>query len=150
MKHKKLILTLLLTLFLVAVSSSLMADSGSHAHQREFIKKLLSKDVNPFIAIVAMLVPITAIAGTVVFGTLFVKWWHQRRMLMIEKGMVEQSLDKYRLNSLLWGIIALAIGAGVLIQKLIVNRPPKGGVVLLLIGAGLLIFRKIISGKDYK
>lgn len=65
---------------------------------------------------------------------------------MIEKGQIEHSLDKYRLNSLLWGILALAAGGGITVQALIVQRPPAGGIVLLFIGAGLLIFRRLLSG----
>ena len=145
MKNKTLKILLVITALMIVAGSSLFAGNPHFT-----IKDILSKNVNPFIAIVAFLIPITAIAGTIVFSSLFIKWWHQRKLLMIEKGMIEQSLNKYRLHSLLWGIILFAVGSGIIAQQLIIGRQLKGGIVVLSIGAGLLIFRKIITGKDYQ
>ena len=146
MKRKALILTL--SLALLALAASGLAAQGQQHFDEELFKQLISKDTNPVIAVFMFLIPITAISGGTVLLIFAIKWWHQRRMLMIEKGMAQQSVLNLRLHTLLAGVICLAVGTGISIQQAILQLSPRGGVVLLCLGVGLLVFRALIGRKE--
>ena len=108
-----------------------------------------------------ILVPLTMFGATAIIFWKFFDSRHKERMAIIDKGLnptdykelyKHQAFATNPLSSLKWGLLAMFVGAGVLIGTFLrewyhVDEAIFPGMILILGGIGLIVFYSLASKK---
>lgn len=155
--NRKILSLALLALALVALAVPLLGAPDKdndkeweriirEAAEKGELQKMIPTGPVPVIAVTLIFLPGPL---TVILLFFYFRWRHQQRMLMIEKGTLDDKPVNFRVHSLLWGMICALAGLAITAIGLVNVGKLNGGIVVFGIGAALLGYHFITSADHH-